>query len=75
MSPSSFRRRARRAPSARLDWSIGDESFGRLQCAPQQVGIRFDWTDTRLSILSTLIDFDGDYQTTFQTWLEAGPNP
>lgn len=56
-------------------WSIGEDSFGRVQCAPQQVGIRFDWTDTRSSILSTLIDFDGDYQLTYQTWLEAGPNP
>lgn len=56
-------------------WSIGDNTFGRLQCAPQQVGIRFDWTDDRLAVLSTLIDFDGDYQNTYQTWLEAGPNP
>lgn len=56
-------------------WSVGDESFGRVQCAPQQVGIRVDWTDDRLSILSTLIDFDGDYQNAYQAWLEAGPNP
>jgi len=56
-------------------WSIGDESFGRVQCAPQQVGIRFDWTDDRLSILSTLIDLDGEYELTHQAWLEAGPNP
>lgn len=56
-------------------WSIDDQSFGRVQCAPQQVGIRFDWTDDRLSILSTLIDLDGDYGLTYQAWLEAGPNP
>lgn len=56
-------------------WSIENESFGRVQCAPQQVGIRFDWTDDRLSILSTLIDFDGDYENTYGAWLEAGPNP
>lgn len=56
-------------------WSIGEDSFGRVQCAPQQVGIRFDWTDSRLSILSTLIDFEGDYQNTQQAWLDAGPNP
>lgn len=57
------------------NWSIEDESFGRVQCAPQQVGIRFDWTDDRLSILSTVIDFDGDYENTHQLWLNAGPNP
>ncbi len=56
-------------------WSIGDDSFGRVQCAPQQVGIRFDWTDDRLSILSTLIDLDGDYELTHEAWLEAGPIP
>jgi len=54
-------------------WSIGDDEFGRLQCAPQQVGIRIDWTDERLAILSTLIDFDGDYAATYDAWLEAGP--
>jgi len=55
-------------------WSIGDDQLGRIQCAPQQFGIRFDWTDNRLAILSTLIDFDGDYQNTYDLWLEAGPD-
>ena len=47
---------------------------GRVQCAPQGVGIRFDWTDERLNILSTLVDFDGDYAALYAQWLEAGPN-
>jgi len=54
-------------------WSIGGDEFGRLQCAPQQVGIRIDWTDERLAILSTLSDFDGAYAATYDAWLEAGP--
>ncbi len=55
-------------------WSIDDVSFGRVQCAPQQAGIRFDWTDDRLNILSTLVDFEGDYNATYNLWLDAGPN-
>jgi len=54
-------------------WSVGEDERGRIQCAPQQVGIRFDWTDNVLAILSTLVDFDGDYENTFNMWLNAGP--
>ena len=55
-------------------WNIdAGEPLGRILCAPQQVGIRFDWTDDTLSILSVLIDFDSDYQNTHDLWLEAGP--
>ncbi len=46
---------------------------GRLLCAPQGVGIRFDWTDDNLLILSTLFDLEGDYENTYQLWTEAGP--
>lgn len=56
-------------------WNIQGDTFGRVQCAPQKVGIRFDWTDDRLSILSTLIDFDGDYENSYKLWQDAGPNP
>jgi hypothetical protein len=55
-------------------WSIDDVVFGRVQCAPQMIGVRFDWTDDRLNILSTLVDFEGDYNGTYQLWLDAGPN-
>jgi len=54
-------------------WSISGSVFGRVQCAPQDVGIRFDWTDERLSILSTLVDFEGDYSATYDQWVNAGP--
>jgi len=54
-------------------WSLGENDRGRVQCAPQQVGIRFDWTDDVLSILSTLVDFDSDYENTYNMWLNAGP--
>jgi hypothetical protein len=54
-------------------WSLGETTRGRLQCAPQVVGIRFDWTDEVLTILSTLIDFDGSYEGTYDVWLDAGP--
>jgi hypothetical protein len=54
-------------------WSIDEVQFGRVQCAPQQVGIRFDWTDDRLNVLSTLVDFEGRYGNTFDAWIEAGP--
>jgi hypothetical protein len=56
------------------DWSISGTPYGRVQCAPQAVGIRFDWTDDRLNILSRLIDLDGDYQSTYDQWLNGGPN-
>jgi hypothetical protein len=54
-------------------WSIDSAVGGRVQCAPQAVGIRFDWTDDALVILSTLIDFDGDYENTYSLWIDAGP--
>ncbi|MGI8929589.1 MAG: hypothetical protein ACR2H0_09040 [Candidatus Limnocylindrales bacterium] len=54
-------------------WSIDGEQFGRVQCAPQEVGIRFDWTDDRLQILSTLFDLEGDYGNTYGLWVDAGP--
>jgi hypothetical protein len=47
---------------------------GRLLCADQAVGIRFDWTENNLNILSTLVDFDGSYGDTFTDWGNAGPN-
>ncbi len=47
---------------------------GRLLCTDQAVGIRFDWTENSLDILSTLIDFDGSYTDTFADWGNAGPN-
>lgn len=56
-------------------WSIDGVQYGNVQCAPQQVGIRVDWTDTRVGILSTLVDFEGDYGAAYNTWLNAGPNP
>ena len=54
-------------------WSVQDETRGRLQCAPQVVGIRFDWTHDDLHILSTLFDLEGDYENTFALWRNAGP--
>lgn len=47
---------------------------GRLLCTDQAVGIRFDWTENTLDILTTLIDFDGSYGDTFSDWTNAGPN-
>jgi hypothetical protein len=55
-------------------YDIGDTESGRLLCVDQFAGTRFDWTDTRLNILSTLIDFDGDYGATLDDWLIAGPD-
>ncbi len=52
----------------------GTAEAGRLLCADQAVGIRFDWTEESLNILSTLIDFDGSYGDTFTDWTNAGPN-
>jgi hypothetical protein len=37
-------------------------------------GIRLDWTDDRLSILTTLTDFEGSYPDTYSDWQAAGPN-
>ena len=54
-------------------WSIEEEVGGRLQCAPQGVGIRFDWTDDQLLILSSLFDLEGDYRNTYRLWVDSGP--
>jgi hypothetical protein len=54
-------------------WIIEEAIGGRLQCAPQGVGIRFDWTNDELLILSSLFDLEGDYQNTYRLWLDAGP--
>ncbi|HUR15873.1 MAG TPA: hypothetical protein VMZ33_01190, partial [Candidatus Limnocylindrales bacterium] len=57
-------------------WSMeGEGTLGRVQCAPQLAGIRADWTDDRLGILSSLIDFEGNYGLMYETWKNAGPNP
>lgn len=57
-------------------YDIDGTESGRLLCVDQFAGIRFDWTDTYtgLNILSTLIDFDGDYGATLDDWLVAGPD-
>jgi len=52
----------------------GTPDVGRLLCVDQFSGIRFDWTDTRLNIMSTLVDFDASYGSTFADWIDAGPN-
>jgi hypothetical protein len=54
-------------------WSVNDETGGRVQCAPQKVGIRFDWTDDRMNILGGLMDFQGSYKDTYDQWVDAGP--
>ena len=54
-------------------YTIGGIPVGRLLCAPQLSGIRFDWTDERLNILTTLTDFETSYPDTYTDWLEAGP--
>jgi hypothetical protein len=52
----------------------GTPDVGRLLCVNQFSGIRFDWTDTRLNILSTLVDFDASFGSTFADWAAGGPN-
>ena len=52
----------------------GTPDVGRLLCVEQFSGIRFDWTDTRLNIMSTLVDFDASYGSTFADWQAGGPN-
>lgn len=58
------------------DYTIDGTVSGRLLCVNQFVGIRLDWTDTYtgLNILSSLVDFDGDYSAAFDDWIIAGPN-
>jgi hypothetical protein len=55
-------------------WEVGTTVGGRVQCAPQTVGIRFDWTDDTLLILSSLADFGGKYSEAYDDWVNAGPN-
>jgi hypothetical protein len=55
-------------------YTIGSEDAGRVLCADQFVGMRVDWTDDRLNILSTLVDHDGSFEDAFQDWLDGGPN-
>lgn len=55
------------------EWDFGEQPGGRVQCAPQAVGIRFDWTDDATTILSSLIDFGGNYKDTYDQWVDAGP--
>ncbi len=55
-------------------YSLDNVVTGRLLCASQYVGIRFDWTDDALLILSSLVDFEGSYTNAFQDWNDAGPN-
>lgn len=55
------------------NWTISGTTFGRVQCAPQKAGIRFDWTDDTTTILSSLIDFQGSYSDTYAQWINAGP--
>jgi len=55
-------------------YTIDGIPVGRLLCGPQVAGIRFDWTDERLSILTTLTDFEASYSDTYADWLAAGPN-
>ena len=53
----------------------GATEAGRLLCTEQWIGIRFDWTNNAQLILSTLIDFDGDYGATYSDWQKAVLNP
>lgn len=54
-------------------WSVDQQTGGRIQCAPQAVGIRFDWTDDLSAILGSLIDLGGSYKDTYDQWQGAGP--
>ena len=56
-----------------VTYTIGGTTAGRILCAPQTSGIRFDWTLDSLLILSTLTDFDGNYGDAYADWLIAGP--
>jgi hypothetical protein len=55
-------------------YNIDGHESGHLLCVDQFRGIRFDWTDTRLNILSSMVDFDGDYAQTFSDWQSGGPD-
>ncbi len=55
-------------------YTIGDEDVGRILCVEQKVGLRFDWTDDRLNILASAVDFDGSFTSTYTNWVDGGPN-
>jgi hypothetical protein len=55
-------------------YTIGGNPAGRILCAPQIVGARYDWTHDALEILTTLTDFDGNYGDLYEDWLIAGPD-
>jgi hypothetical protein len=52
----------------------GSPEVGRLMCGDQFRGARYDWTDIRLNILGTLVDFDGEYGKLWDDWQDAGPD-
>jgi hypothetical protein len=54
-------------------YTIGGQPAGRAFCAAQPFGIRLDWTDDRLNILTSATDFDSSYADLHGTWLKAGP--
>ena len=39
-------------------------SRGSMRCVAEHVGIRLEWTDSSLSLMGTLVDFDGNYEAT-----------
>jgi hypothetical protein len=57
------------------DWSVtgNEQAGGRVECAPQKVGIRFDWTDDLTNILAGMMDFEGSYKDSYNQWVNAGP--
>jgi hypothetical protein len=55
-------------------YTIGGQPAGRAFCAAQPFGIRLDWTDDRLNILTSATDFDSSYADLHGTWLKAGPD-
>ena len=60
--------------SGEHSYTINEIDAGRLLCVEQVVGIRFDWTDDRLNILSSAVDFDGQFRSTYTDWVDGGPN-
>ncbi len=59
--------------SGEHEYTIRDVPLGRVLCVDQTRGIRFDWTDDRLNILSTAVDYDGSYSLTYADWKHGGP--
>jgi hypothetical protein len=55
-------------------YSIGETEVGRILCVEQLVGVRFDWTDDRLNILASAVDFDGSFPDAYNDWVDGGPN-